>query len=644
MSDIEDLWNSLPTGEPPTARILRQARMKSRSGRHIRRPLLVAGALTALGATFLAVALPPAPPDDLAGAQSSPSAALSPVAFHADVAPVSCDALLATYIDRALGRVTAWGWDSPSVYSLTAGTVVPQDSGRFDDSLATKRVTASATGTNVQENQVDEPDTVKTDGQLLVRLRNDDLLTYDVTGPTATLLSTLRLRGLDGGEILLAGETVIVIGADGHSARSSQTGLRRGTRVQTVSLADPATPQVTSDVTYEAALTSARQNGDTIHMVLSTGLPELAFVHPDENLSPEAALARNRRIVKSSTLAQWLPGYNTGDGRQDLLECQNVAVPPTRVGLDTAAVVTFSPRSTTTPQAFGLAGATTIAYQSSDHLYLASTPTSRWRCLGCLRLADVGGTSYLFQFDLTGDQAVHVASGEVEGTIRDRWSMDEAGGQLRVLVGPSSETGNFNSLITFRRQGSRLVEQGRLNRIGPREEIKSVRWQDDLATVVTFRRTDPLYVIDLSEGPRIISRLRVPGYSSYLHPLGPSRLIGLGLGPTPQGWGAQMGLFSVKDLTRVRRLDVTNYGKGSEPVAAGDPRAFTWLPEHRTVLTVIRRGRTGWLSIQHLDNSQLHNRMIKVEYGDDIAQVRTLGMPDGRVVLVTGENVRFLNL
>ena len=172
----------------------------------------------------------------------------------------------------------------------------------------------------------------------------------------------------------------------------------------------------------------------------------------------------------------------------------------------------------------------------------------------------------------------------------------------------------------------------------------SVRWQDDLALVVTYRQTDPLFVIDLRKQPRILSELRVPGFSSYLHPLGSHRLIGVGDGLWSHRWGAQLGLFDVLHLSQVRQLDVTHYAPGSRALATWDPRAFTWLPEHRTVLTVIQHGRTGWLSIQRLGGGRLHNRMLQVEYGDDIAQVRTLGMPDGRVVLVTGEGVRFLGL
>ena len=91
------------------------------------------------------------------------------------------------------------------------------------------------------------------------------------------------------------------------------------------------------------------------------------------------------------------------------------------------------------------------------------------------------GTSYLFEFELSEEGAKHVASGEVEGSIQDRWSMDEHDGVLRVLVGPSSETGNFNSIVTLERQGDELVETGHLDQLGPNEQVQSVRWQDDIA-------------------------------------------------------------------------------------------------------------------------------------------------------------------
>ena len=625
--------------------------------------LLTLGTAAALGGACVVGALGPGPSGD-APTGSSPGAEVArPVAFHAGLDPAaSCASLRSTFVGRALGQVTAYGWtlpyplyrgpDLPLPPDVVHGTIALQGTGPAlaartpGGDLRTGRVTAGATGTNVQEQAVDEPDTVKTDGRLLVRVHGAELLVYDVTGPRVRRLSTLPLRGVEDAEVLLAGDTVVAVGGDARTPRAEPTGLRQGTRVETVSLADPSAPEVTADVTYDAPAVSVRLQGDTVRMVLSLGPPDLPFVHPRRGVSSRAALLHNRRVVRHSTLRDWLPTYDSGAGRRDLLDCDDVAVAPVEAGLGTVAVVTFATGSPGALQAFGVAGAFTIAYESADHLYLASTPQPAWSCWECplaARTAD-HGTSYLAEFDLLPDRAVHVASGEVEGTIRDRWSLDEAGGELRVLVGPSSATAGSSSIVTLRRRGTQLVETGRLDGLGRGEDVESVRWQDDLALVVTYRRVDPLHVVDLRGRPRLVSELRVPGFSSYLHPLGPRRLVGVGYGPGAGGWGAELGLFRTRDLRHVTRLDVWHYGRGTTAVAAEDPRAFTWLPDHRTVLTVVRRGGTGWLSVQHLAGGRLHDRMVPVEHGDDVDGVRTLELPGARVVLVTGEHVRFLRL
>lgn len=677
MTDLEDLWESMPTGQAPTSRILHLGRRAAAAQAAPRRqPLRWVGIAAAVGGAFVAGTVVASPPSGTGG--GAPGHALaqpSLIAFGADLAPAeSCDDLLATYVDRGLELVTADGWGGTPYYYETMGrnlwnmpfspfdqamrvaASVPTAAGSTVDLQAqyysaakTSRVGSSDTGTNTQEAGVDEPDNAKTDGQLLVRLRDDELITYDVRGDEVEQLSSLTLKGIEDGEILLSGNTVIAVGGDTKSTRSDWTGLRRGSRVQTIDISDPDEPAVTDDVTYEGAVSTVRQHGSTVRMVLSTGLPELDFVSPGDKLSQQEALTKNRKVVEDSTLEDWLPTYDAGDGTADLLDCANVAVPSAKVGLDTAAVVTFGADEPTKPSAFGLAGATTIAYESADRLYLASTGDG-WACR-CISTArgEMGGTgtSYLFEFELSDDGAQHVASGEVEGTIRDRWSMDEHGGVLRVLVGPSSETANANSVVTLEREGDELVETGRLDGLGRNEQVQSVRWQDDVAIIVTFRQVDPLYVVDLRQDePTLLSELKIPGFSSYLHPLGTDRLIGVGEGPPPgsRRFGAQMGLFDVTDLTDVKQLDVWHYRSGSRPVAGTDPRAFTWVADARTVLTVIQRGRTGSLSIQRLVEGQLENTMVDVEYGDDIYSVRTLQMPDGRIVLVTGEDVEFLDL
>jgi hypothetical protein len=322
----------------------------------------------------------------------------------------------------------------------------------------------------------------------------------------------------------------------------------------------------------------------------------------------------------------------------------------------------------------GLAADTDLVYASADQLYLATTPSYGGvirACFDCIEPVPVpdggsepgpfrgpsgfsNGATHLYAFALDGIDTTFAASGEVDGVIRDRWSMDAVDGpdgpELRAVVGPNQSTGNFSSLVTFRQEGNDLVESGRLDELGVGEEVESVRWFDTLAIVVTFRQVDPLYAVDLTtDQPRLMGTLTIPGYSAYLHPLGRHRLLGLG---QAQGsgsiWGAQAGLFDVTDLTHPRQLSTVRYGPGTQALATTDPRQLTWLPDGRTVLSVIAdydaRGTVGYVSELTLDDGRMSNRMVQVEYGDEVDAVRLVPLADGRVVLVTGDNATFFAL
>lgn len=647
MTDLEDLWEDLPTGTPPVDAILRAGRANS-PRRRIIRPLIAVGATAALGAAFLVGTTV----GDGAGPGGPSLTAPSPVAFQADLEPAqSCNELLAAYRDRALSMVTEWGWDG-------GGGVWPTDRFIAADALGNvttqyrekvSRLTAqssSETGTNVQETGVDEPDTVKTDGKLVVRLRGDDLIVYDASGDSVVKRSTIHLKRFEGGEILLAGSTVIAIGGDRVSGRDDTTGGRRGSRVVTVDIAQHSKPKIESTVTYSSRVISARQHDSTVRLVMTAGPPALDFIQPGGKVSTDEALLANRLAIERSTIKDWLPTYDSGNGSKQLLDCTDVAVPTDARGLDTVSVVGLTATAPTTPHAIGLVGSATIAYESADHLYLAESPMT-WGCFRC-RIAGQefaprqdSGTTHVYDFKLDGVDAIHVASGEVEGTIADRWSLDEADDVLRVAVGPSSETGNFNSVVTLERKGEELVEIGRLDKLGKNEELKGVRWFDDLAVLVTYREVDPLFTIDLANParPRLIGKLKIPGYSDYLHPLSNNEMLGIGY----EGSSAQIALFDTSDLAHVKRVDVERY-RNANTIAAADPRAFTWLPKRDTALTVLQQGQKVKIATLTIRNGQIRSEVTRVEYGDDAAVVRTLALADGRIALVTGEDVRFFTL
>ena len=218
-------------------------------------------------------------------------------------------------------------------------------------------------------------------------------------------------------------------------------------------------------------------------------------------------------------------------------------------------------------------------------------------------------------------------------------------------MGATSSTADASSVITLRRGGRELTEVGRVDGLGVGEEIKAVRWFDDLAIVVTFRQVDPLYAVDLTDpaAPRLLGELKIPGYSEYLHPLGGRRLLGIGQDASADGMvrGAQAALFDVTDLTSPERLDTVAYPRFSAAGAGTDPRQFTWLPDRRIALTVVSE---GWRGTHRLGvrapagDDRIRDELVAVEVGDEVAQVRLVPLADGRVVLVTGDGVSFFAL
>jgi hypothetical protein len=144
--------------------------------------------------------------------------------------------------------------------------------------------------------------------------------------------------------------------------------------------------------------------------------------------------------------------------------------------------------------------------------------------------------------------------------------------------------------------GDRLELIGRIDGLGVGEQIQAVRYLDDKAYVVTFRQIDPLYVIDLSDprNPRLLGELKEPGFSAYLHPVAPGRMLGVGSAGDDEGriLGIKVALYDTSDPTTPRVL-------ASVPVDAGyalvssDPKAFTWDPTRRLAIIPMTRTVQG---------------------------------------------------
>ena len=197
-------------------------------------------------------------------------------------------------------------------------------------------------------------------------------------------------------------------------------------------------------------------------------------------------------------------------------------------------------------------------------------------------------TTEIHAFDISDPRtAAYVASGEVEGTLLNQFAMSEHDGHLRIattLPFGADGAGESESVVTvLARDGDRLEQVGRVSGLGRTERIYAVRFIGPVGYVVTFRETDPLYTIDLSEptAPRVVGELKIPGYSAYLHPLDEGRLLGVGQDATGTGQrlGAQASLFDVSDPAAPERLDQVSLGQDTQTEVEFDHHAFLWWPD-----------------------------------------------------------------
>jgi uncharacterized secreted protein with C-terminal beta-propeller domain len=158
--------------------------------------------------------------------------------------------------------------------------------------------------------------------------------------------------------------------------------------------------------------------------------------------------------------------------------------------------------------------------------------------------------------------------GEVPGSVLNQFSIDEYQGYLRIATTTGDVWGSSarNNVYVL---GEDLSIVGRLEGIAPGERIYSARFMGGRVYLVTFRRVDPLYVIDLVNpaNPRVLGELEIPGYSDYLHPYDETHIIGV-------GWnnGVKIALFDVSDPENPREM--SKYETSGYSEVSQDHKAF----------------------------------------------------------------------
>jgi uncharacterized secreted protein with C-terminal beta-propeller domain len=539
------------------------------------------------------------------GASTGTTGSTTPRLYGATLYTVgNCDELLSYYVDHAVDLVGPYGL--PGQYH--GGPVLEywaEDAVRAPATTvpASAQVAGSNdySGTNVQVAGVDEADIVKTDGERIFMIVDGTLRIALVEPGGVTMAGTLQLNDWWPSQMLLSGDRVLLIGASWNNTPVpygvvDSYGSSAITRIVQVDVSDPNSPVIEKTLLLDGSYVDSRLVDGVARVAINSNPVGFDWAYPEGSglRAEQQATQKNRDIVKASTLDNWLPYFvltdektgRTSEGQ--LLDCSAVMAPNDFAGLDTLSILTFDLNAGIDDWASaGVVASGSTMYATADHVYIA---TQRWVDWSVLADSDArseadGYHTQIHVFDTTKTGSPqYVGGGEVKGFLLNQFSMDEYDGVLRVAstTAPSGWwwSDDSESLVsTLRLDNGELKEIGQVDGLGQGEQIYSVRFIEDAGYVVTFRQTDPLYVIDLADAtdPHVAGELKILGYSAYLHPVGDGLLLGVGQDANDEGRtsGTQFSLFDVSDPENPTRIDQVAMDGGYSS-AEYDHHAFTY--------------------------------------------------------------------
>ncbi|HWP06268.1 MAG TPA: beta-propeller domain-containing protein [Polyangiaceae bacterium] len=491
------------------------------------------------------------------------------------------------------------------------------------------RRASAASGTNNQISGVDEADIVKNDGRYVYLALNGALRILEALRPRALSVTPLPGRVKD---LFIDGDRAVVYTSDGGDGSPSCTygydcrfvGDGSSTRILVFDVRERSAPRLMRSIELSGSLITARRIGHAVHTVVSdrdSATPDYA-TWPEglERCGVKEAYVKRRltqlaRENAAKIRAQsWFPTLRDGGTEQKL--CDRALAGAIDDGDAYTSLISFDATNDRTPPVtVTLKTRPGAVFASTDALYLTAThqraaraPLRRGRhWYDFYRSVDEVSDVHKFRIGQQPAETHYVGSGVVPGHVLNQFSMDQYYGYLRIATTrgrvPNPNTSSVVSTLAESAEGN-LVRVGAIENIAPGEDIRSVRFDEDRGYVVTFKKTDPLFVLDLSspDRPRILGELKIPGFSTYMHRLDPSHLLSIGFDADDRGRfaffdGLLLQLFDVSTPTDPKLLFRERIGtRGSSSEAATDHLAFNYFDEKGLLaipMTVCEGGGEG---------------------------------------------------
>lgn len=490
--------------------------------------------------------------------------------------------LLDAFRNASAGGPGYWGIEDGLVGQVNAvgmgGTPIPAP--------AVQSKSSEYSTTNVQVQGVDEADLVKTDGEYIyIVTGNNIVIAKGYPAGLAAKVATIAFNNFTPREIFIDGDRLLAFGSSSPGIRpldapAEKAGVAYPWYMNTVTsaklydIADRSSPRQLKSFDFEGSYLTSRKIGQDVYFVVNSNPRIYRFdnVTNPADIIPlyQDSMGIVRPVANPADIG-FIPGVKT-------------------TSFITVASISMADENRDVSKET-IAGSGQSVYASLTSLYIAETGNQPiYQMDGVTRSQDE--KTLIVKYDLEGGKIRSAGTGSVKGHILNQFSMDEFNGYFRIAttIGEvwNTEHPSKNNIYVL---DSGLNVVGSLEDLAPGEKIYSSRFMAGRCYLVTFKKVDPLFVLDLSDprNPRMLGKLKIPGYSDYLHPYDQTHIIGVGKDATDASevetsarkldfaWyqGVKMAMFDVSDVENPKELyKVTIGDRGTDSPVLTDHKAF----------------------------------------------------------------------
>ncbi|MCX8181888.1 MAG: beta-propeller domain-containing protein [Candidatus Methanomethyliaceae archaeon] len=413
--------------------------------------------------------------------------------------------------------------------------------------------------TNIQVAGVDEADIVKSDGRHIYISSGDTVYIVRAYPPEGSkVLSKIKIDGAYQPQIYIRGDRLVVIGSAQAVIFAKVYPPPAPTSfVKICDISDRSSPVLVRELKINGSVSGSRMIGEYVYIVSN----KWPYTYDYE--------IKEMRVE--------LPSYTCDSLSKEVLpeEIYYIDSEEGQYSFITVISINVADESVPPSDETFLAGASSCMYVSRDNMYLVA---HRYRPIvityNLKSITEWREETIVYRLSLKNGKITVDGSGSVPGHVLNQYSMDEYGGYFRIATTKWTSLGSENGIYVM---NMKMQTVGSVENIAPGERIYAARFMGDWCYLVTFRQVDPFFVIDLSDpnSPTVLGYLKIPGYSSYLHPFDEDHIIGIG----KEGNNVKLSLFDVSNVKAPK--EVAKFGMEflySDSEVLYDPKAFLFCP------------------------------------------------------------------